>query len=108
MARTLYLPDGSTEIIFNDPEETLGKVIYERLGRDCEELYKELLNEARHPLDGEEGDDFEHIADGYLTLLQDTMQELRAVMDMFSASRLDRQKVYRGLKTIHDNISKNL
>ena len=46
MARTLYLPDGSTELVFGDPEGTLQKIIYERLGRDCKELFLEVLQAA--------------------------------------------------------------
>lgn len=47
MARTLYLPDGSTEYVFGDPEEVLQKIIYERLGRDCEELFTEIISELK-------------------------------------------------------------
>lgn len=99
MARTLYLPDGKTEVILGDPEETLRRVIDERLGRDCEELFTELLEEARHPLGG--GDDFEKIADGYLSMLNSTMEEI-------AKSRLDRAKVRRCLKNIWDDLYKNL
>lgn len=52
MARTLYLPDGSTEYVFGDPEEVLQKIIYERLGRDCEELFTEIISELKG-MDGE-------------------------------------------------------
>ena len=108
MAQTLYLPDGTTEVIFGDPEETLRRVIDERLGRDCEQLYVGLLEEARHPFGEGCTDDFEHIADGYLNLLTSTMQELDSVLEMFNASWLDRQKVRRHLKVIYDNIYKNI
>lgn len=47
MARTLYLPDGSVELVFDDPEGTLQDIIYERLGKDCEELYLEVLQAAK-------------------------------------------------------------
>lgn len=106
MAQTLYLPDGSTEVILGDPEEILRRVIDERLGRDCEELFTGLLEEARHPLGG--GDDFEKIADGYLSMLQSTMEEIASVLTEFDKSRLDRAKVRRSLKTIWDNLYKNL
>lgn len=45
MARTLYLNDGSTEYVFAGmtEEDVLRKIIYERLGRDCEELYAVTL-----------------------------------------------------------------
>lgn len=106
MARTLYLPDGKTEVIFNDPEETLRRVIGERLGRDCEELFTELLEEARHPLGG--GDDFEKIADGYLSALNSTMGEIASVLKEFDKARLDRAKVHRSLKNIWNDLYKNL
>lgn len=32
MARTLYLNDGSTEVVIGDQEEVLGRIIEERLG----------------------------------------------------------------------------
>lgn len=43
MARTLYLNDGTCEVVFGNPEEALQKIIYEHLGRDCEELFEELM-----------------------------------------------------------------
>ena len=106
MAQTLYLLDGSTEIVFGNPEETLQRVIRERLGRDCEELVTELLEEARHPLGG--GDDFEKIADGYLSALNSTMEEISSVLKEFDKARLDRAKVHRSLKNIWNDLYKNL
>ena len=106
MAQTLYLLDGSTEIVFGNPEETLQRVIRERLGRDCEELFTELLEEARHPLGG--GDDFEKIADGYLSALNSTMEEISSVLKEFDKARLDRAKVPRSLKNIWNDLYKNL
>ena len=106
MAQTLYLLDGSTEIVFGNPEETLQRVIRERLGRDCEELFTELLEEARHPLGG--GDDFEKIADGYLSALNSTMEEISSVLKEFDKARLDRAKVHRRLKNIWNDLYKNL
>lgn len=45
MARTLYLNDGSTEIVIGDQEEVLGRIIEERLGRDCKELFDDIKEE---------------------------------------------------------------
>lgn len=42
MARTLYLNDGSTEVVIGDQEEVLGRIIEERLGRDCKELFDDI------------------------------------------------------------------
>ena len=44
MARTLYLNDGTCEVIFGNPQGFLRKIIYEHLGRDCEELFEELIS----------------------------------------------------------------
>lgn len=74
MARTLYLENGSTEYIFAGETEAdkLQQIIHENLGRDCEELYEEVLAERR----GENGDNYEKIADGYRGMAVDTMNDL--------------------------------
>lgn len=107
MARTLYLNDGSTEYIFAGmtEEDVLQKIIYERLGRDCEELYKEVLTEARQ---NEDGEDWEKIADGYLSMLRNTVEELDAALTLFDNSRLNRAKLHKQLQAIRKNLHNNL
>lgn len=96
MARTLYLPDGSTECIFGNPEDELQKIIYERLGRDCEELYKEVLEELRFKnIDPE---DYERIADGYYNALVDTMNTLHDILIQPRLSRNRLESLYHDLK----------
>lgn len=99
MARTLYLTDGSTELVFGDPEETLQKIIYERLGRDCEELFTDILADLREELTG--GDDYEKVADGYRGIAIDMMNDLHEVL---MQPRLNRKR----LEAIYDNLNKNL
>lgn len=99
MARTLYLPDRSMELVFGDPEGTLQKIIYERLGRDCEELYTEILADLREELTG--GDDYEKVADGYRGMAVDTMNDLHEVL---MQPRLNRKR----LEAIYENLNKNL
>lgn len=99
MARTLYLTDGSTELVFGDPEGTLQKIIYERLGRDCEELFTDILADLREELTG--GDDYEKVADGYRGIAIDTMNDLHKVL---MQPRLNRKR----LEAIYDNLNKNL
>lgn len=107
MARTLYLNDGSTEYIFAGmtSEDVLQKIIYERLGRDCEELYKDVLTETRQ---NEDGEDWEKIADGYLSMLRNTVEELDAALTLFDNSRLDRAKLHKQLQAIRKNLHNNL
>ena len=63
MARTLYLENGSTEYIFAGETEAdkLQQIIRENLGRDCEELFNEIISELK----GMDGEDYERIAYGY-------------------------------------------
>ncbi len=48
------------------------KIIYERLGRDCEELFTEIISELK----GMDGEDYERIADGYRGMAVDAMNGL--------------------------------
>ena len=43
MAQTLYLNDGSMEVLFSEKEAELSRIIYEKLGKDCQDLYEEIL-----------------------------------------------------------------
>ena len=105
MARTLYMNDGSTELVFGDEEVTLKKIIYERLGRDCEELYDEILAEARC---NEDGEDWEKIADGHLSMLRNVVEELDAALTLFDNPRLNRAKLHKQLQAIRQNLHNNL
>lgn len=99
MARTLYLENGSTEYIFAGETEVdkLQQIIREHLGRDCEELYEEVLAE----LGGENGDDYEQAADGYRAIAIDAMNALHEAL---MQPRLNRKR----LEAIWDNLNKNL
>ena len=90
MARTLYLNDGSTEYVFAGmtEEDVLKKIIYERLGKDCEELYDEVIAEYRST----DPEDYECIADGYHNTLVDVLNELEAAL---AKPRLNRKEVER-------------
>lgn len=83
MARTLYMNDGSTEVLHGDPKSALQKIIYERLGLDAEELFEEITSEKSH-----------------LEQLEETRKELRDVLVAFRAPRLNRDMVKRQIETI--------
>ena len=106
MARTLYLNDGSTEIVLGNSEDALRKVIGERLGRDCEELYSELLDDAQE--EHCTGDDHEAIADGYLSMLRDMVDDLDIALAYFDKSRLDKVQLKNHLQTVRNNLYNNL
>jgi hypothetical protein len=105
MAQTLYLPDGSREVVLNDPEETLHRIVYERLERDCAELLEKIIEEAEYV---PEGDDYKYIADCQLSLLLTTVEELNAALTLFDSPRLNKAKLQKQLQAIRDNLYKNL
>ena len=55
MAKTLYLRDGSTEVILGDPEKALKRILRERLGPDAVCLLVQVIRanvEAAEPACG--------------------------------------------------------
>lgn len=99
MARTLYLENGSTEYIFAGETEAdkLQQIIRENLGRDCEELFTEIISELK----GMDGEDYERIADGYRGMAVDAMNGLHEAL---MQPQLNRKR----LEAIYDNLNKNL
>ena len=77
--------------------DKLQQIIRENLGRDCEELYEEVLAERR----GENGDNYEKVADGYRGMAVDTMNDLHEVLIQ---PRLNRKR----LEAIYENLNRNL
>ena len=59
MARTLYMSDGSVEVVVGDEKETLRRIIRERLGDDCVELFDELTYEDEVEFDYSAEDDYD-------------------------------------------------
>ncbi len=105
MARTLFLLSGKMEVVL-DPEQTLKDLIGEHLGQECEDLFIELLENAKDPYGHVE--EMERIADGYLSMLRDTMDELSGVLQEFDNPRLNRAKVHCALQNIWKNLYGNL
>ena len=90
MARSLFLKDGSTKLIFREGDRltVLAGLIQEYLGKDCEELFYSIFEDN--------------------SKLRDILDELDAILLCFDAVRLDRRKVYRALRQCRDNLHNNL
>lgn len=82
MAETLYLKDGTVEVITGEPKHQLRDLIEERLGWDCARLFEKLTER-----EGIDRDEWECIADGYSSLCHDTVEELEELV-----KKIDRQK----------------
>lgn len=57
MARTIYYPDGSHDVLFSNVHDTdekaadLERILRERLGQDTAALFREIIREYRDEID---------------------------------------------------------
>lgn len=111
MANTLYLNDGSMEVIIGDPADCLKRLIGERLGRDAENLFSELLDERQAQIEAqaEFAKDFELNADGYLELCRDACDSFQTAINMVkNCDRLNRKRLIQILERGYTQLNNNL
>lgn len=97
MAETLYFPDGGHEVILGDRVDAFRRVIYERLGRDAEEMFDSILADIRYELSPEGRDDYERIADGYRNMAVNARNELSEALRKPRLNRRDIEAVFSDL-----------
>ena len=105
---TMYLKDGSTEYITNDDTmcEEFGDMLDDKLGKDAQEMYEDIIYHVQHPMgEPELCDDYEAIADDYRGALVDAYNNLGELIDRITnAKRLDRTQMVASLKSIASEI----
>lgn len=102
MARTIYFPDGSCEVLLReDAADDLERILRERLGDDVADLFLE----TRCPI---EEDDYEFACDSYRRCLQDALDELRAAFNVLETPRSDRRIIARSLEKVIKSIHNEL
>lgn len=102
--RSLYLDDGTTAYVFypDEPEIDLDKIILEKLGRDCEELFTEILDNYKNPF--ENRDNYESISEGYYKELQDVAETLEFFITKSKGKTVQKADLEGLLKTIKSNL----
>lgn len=105
MADTVYLKDGSTEIAFGDTGDFLERLVYERLGPEPSELFRQYVDEQRQDavdtlLDRE--------TDGYLAMCRDAMNRFEQIIRLLDAPRLNRKALKNAAQAGYDDLYKNL
>lgn len=107
MARTLYLLDGSCEVLFcgEDPEKQavdLEHILRERLGDDAATLLREILDAEQDTIDDLvcEIKSYERSCDSYRSALQDIKDGLQALSELIGSARLNRQKIAAAVNTL--------
>lgn len=99
MRRTiaLYLSDGSTEYVIGEPEDVLKRIIREKLGSDCEELFREIIDAVRE----DEEDKCWDCGENHRKLLNQVREDLR---DALAESDLDRDDIESIYETLNENL----
>lgn len=105
MAETLYLKDGTVEVLVNAPAAHLRELIEERLGRDCAQLFEKLMVH-----EDPEADEWERIADGFCSLCLSTSEELAGLMEKMDrrGRRMTKRDIRDELDRIRDELISNL
>ena len=112
MAETTHLKDGRTVVIF-DTDKQLEELIREALGDDVVRYLRALNAEHEDLLLvlGDNAEQQERIADGYLALLRDARDTFQNIQDLLERGCSDRkfiQRVAEMAKFGFELINKNL
>lgn len=103
MARTIYFNDGSREVLLCGDNEKLEleRILRERLGDDTAELFLEIA-EANVALE-DELKSYESSCEDYRNLLQDTHDELNAILGF--TQKLNCQKITASIQRLIKTIN---
>lgn len=109
MAETVYLLDGTMEVVLTEKDVFIERLIREKLGDDAArfvtEYIRELVEEAKYSEEAQQ--EAESISDGYLTLCNDALDTFRQLKALVSEPRLDRGKLQKVVNAGYDNLYKN-
>lgn len=110
MARTVFLADGSTEILLGDTGVFLERLIREKLGDDAAQLFLEWVEENKEEWGSaqESIEEHERIADGYHTMCCDARDALQEILDLLDEPRLNRNALRSAAQTGFDDLNSNL
>lgn len=110
MAETVYLNDGSVEVILEDKGVFLERLLYERLGDDVARCFTDYVAELRDELKAQEecAEEHERIADGYSALCHDACDSFTEIMGLLEAPRLNRDALKTVTRNAFNAIWKNL
>lgn len=107
MAEVIYFLDGSHAIV-TDPVADFRSIIREKLGDEAERLLDDVLSGLTAEYIVGKEIEYEKIADGYYQMLHSAVDELYCLMQLIESPRINKVKLLKSCKNIHDSIKKNL
>lgn len=110
MAETVYLNNGSMDVILGDKGDFLERLIREQLGDDVARCFTEYVNELRDEVKyAQEGtEEQERIADGYHSMCNDALDAFSKVLELLESPRLSRSELKGAVMAGYDNLNNNL
>lgn len=96
MAETVYLNDGSTEVVLTDKQTFLERLLRERFGDDAARFFRDFISEVNEE------------ADGYYRMCHDAMDQFKRIFPLLDAPRLDRARIKALVQEGYDDLYKNL
>lgn len=110
MAETVYLLDGSMEVVLEEKDVFLEKLLREKLGDDAARFFHnyivEILEEAKYTEEAQQ--EAESIADSYLALCHGALGALGELKDLVHQEHLDRTKIQKIVDGTYNNLYRNL
>lgn len=102
MAETVYLNDGSMEVIFEDKDVFLERLLREKLGDDVARCFRECVAELKEEIQEQQElvKDYESNADA--------CESFTAIMELLEAPRLNRNALKSVTRNAFNAIYKNL
>lgn len=114
MAETVYLLDGTMEVVLTEKDVFIDRLVREKLGDDAarfisdyiEEIAEEIAEDAKYTEEARQ--DAEKTADGYLALCQGALAALSELKDLTHGARLDRAKIQKIVDGAYRELYHNL
>ena len=106
MAETVYLSDGSMEVILGDKGDFLERLLRERLGDDVARCFTEYAEELHRIQDA--ANEHERTADGYYQMCTDAIEAFTRILGLLNQPRLNRAALQRVVQQAHDDLNSNL
>ena len=111
-AMTVYLNDGSIEIIFaeNEKDVFLERLIREKLGDDAARCFIDCIAGLKDELkwQAESAREQECIADGYSAMCREALDNFGEVIKLLDAPRLNRKELKQVAQIGYDALYNNL
>lgn len=99
MAETIYLKDGSKEVIFYEQkaEDVLSDIIERKLGDDCLRLFNDILKSRKESLDNyqQELRSYEGSLDSYRAAMFEVIYSMDKILDYLSNAKVVRKNKIR-------------